>query len=290
MSSQDQSPKNTEVSRALKLAEDARESDQRQTFGSRLTELARKPKRHPAVHWTALVLSVLSIVPLALWLAKPDEIMSGSWYTWDIFFSIFFLFEFVTRSGFRWDPSGYTRTHFFDFVAIVPALVLVHYNIWGDTIWFWIIFAARLVRALDRILGDGFIRRNALAVAEGFEEEITDRVMIRILDRVQADLDRGHFGQAVATAIENNKQTMLKEIRTQHPRLLESGLAQAVGITGVLEKAEENIYEAIVKVLKSPELDKTIRQTMDSTFSTMRASVNEKSWKKNLGFRRSSGR
>jgi hypothetical protein len=143
-------------------------SEQRITFGSRLNELTQKPRRHPAIHWAAFVLSLFSLVPLIIWLAKPSEILSTNWYWLDVGFSLFFALEFVTRSGFRWNPSSYARSRFFDFVAIVPALVLVHFSVPYYSVWVWIILAARVIRALDRVLGDGFITRNVLAIGEGF--------------------------------------------------------------------------------------------------------------------------
>ena len=259
---------------------------QRESFGDRLNELTTKPRRHPAIHWAALILSIISLVPLIIWVASRSQILSNSWYWLDVGFSLFFVLEFVTRSGFRWNPSGYTRSHFFDFIAIVPALVLVHFNVPLYSVWVWIILIARVVRVLDRVLGDGFIRRNVLAIAEGFEEEITDRVMIRILDRVQADLDRGKFGEALGTVFEGNKAQVLQEISAQHPQILKTGIARMAGINKAVERAEEQVYDAIVKILKSSQIDKTIRESVDTTFSTLREGVAEKSWKKNLGFRR----
>jgi hypothetical protein len=256
------------------------------TFGSRLNELTRKPRRHPAIHWAALVLSLISLVPLILWVIRPAPTLSSIWYWVDIGFSVLFILEFVTRSGFRWNPSGYTRSHFFDFVAIVPALVLAHFTVPWYSVWIWIVLVARVIRALDRILGDGFIPRNVLAIAEGFEEEITDRVMIRILDRTKEDLDRGQFAGAIGVVFENNKGPVLQQIRDQHPQALKTGIAHAVGIDRALERSEEQVYDAIVKILQSPEIEKTIRESIDATFSRLRQSVAQKSWRKNLGFGR----
>ena len=171
----------------------------------------------------------------------------------------------------------------------MPGLVLAHFNVPWEAVWIWIILTARIVRALDRILGDGFIPRNVFALAEGFEEEITDRVMLRILDRVKQDIERGKFGVGIGQAIEDNKTAVLKEIRTQHPHILDSDIAHITGITKALEKAEENVYDAIVKILKSPEIDKTIRASVDSTFSTLEKEVAEKSWKKRFGFAKQKG-
>jgi hypothetical protein len=261
-------------------------ADQRITFGTRLDELVKKPKRSPIIHWAATVLSIISLVPLIIWVVRPANISSNNWYWLDIGFSVLFALEFVTRSGFRWNPSGYTRSHFFDFIAIVPALVLAHFAVPFYSVWIWIVLIARVIRALDRILGDGFIPRNVLAIAEGFEEEITDRVMLRILDRTQADLDRGKFASAIGVVFDKNKGPVLQQIREQHPRALTTGIAHAVGINSAIERAEEQVYDAIVKILKSPEVDKTLRESIDTTFASLRKSVGEKSWKKNLGFRK----
>jgi hypothetical protein len=266
----------------LQSAGDA--AGQTQTFGARLNDLNKKPRRHPAIHWAALVLSIVSLVPLIIWVVKPSQILSTNWYWLDVGFSILFILEFITRSGFRWNPSGYTRTHFFDFVAIVPALVLFHFSVPLYSVWIWIVLIARVIRALDRILGDGFISRNVLALAEGFEEEITDRVIIRILDRTQADLDRGKFASAIGEVFENNKGQVLQQIHEQHPRALKTGIAHAIGINRAIERSEEQVYDSIVRILKSPEIDKTIRESLDTTFSSLRRELIEKSWKNNLGF------
>jgi hypothetical protein len=162
--------------------------------------------------------------------------------------------------------------------------VLIHYNVWWFTGWVWIILVARYIRALDRILGDGFITRNVLAIIGGLEEEITDRVMIKILDRIEEDLERGKFGEAIGKVLDNSKTQMLQEIHDQHPQVIKTGLAQAVGLTRKVEKGEEQVFESIVKVLKSQAVDTTIRNSVGTTFATIRAGVAEKSWKKNLGF------
>jgi hypothetical protein len=54
----------------------------------------------------------------------------------------------------------------------------VHFNVLYESTWLRIILAARVIRVFDRVLGDGFITRNTLAIAEGFEEEKTIREAI----------------------------------------------------------------------------------------------------------------
>jgi len=77
------------------------------------------------------------------------------WVVVDIGIGIISLIEFFTRSGFRWDSGAYLRSHFFDFVAIVPALFLVNHGVAGELVWVWIILVARFIRVIDRLGGMG---------------------------------------------------------------------------------------------------------------------------------------
>jgi len=51
-------------------------------------------------------------------------------------------------------------------------LALVNHGLVLENVWVWIILIARFARVVDRLLGDGFLRRKCLALVEGFEEEI----------------------------------------------------------------------------------------------------------------------
>jgi len=53
--------------------------------------------------------------------------------------------------------------------------------------------------------GDGFVQRNIWALIEGMEEEITDRVLQRIITRVQGDMDRANFSHGVAEAFKKKQ-------------------------------------------------------------------------------------
>jgi hypothetical protein len=111
--------------------------------------------------------------------------------------------------------------------------------------------------------------------------------MIRILDRLDADLSRGKFGEVLGEVLENSKGQVLDEIHAQHPQALKTGLAHVTGVTQALEKGEAQIYESIVKILKSPAVDKTIRNSVNSTFASLCKEISETSWKTNLGFKKS---
>ena len=257
------------------------------TIGARLKELESLPHRNVVLHWAAFTLSLLSLIILSAWVFSSRGSVPRVLVLLDIGLGVVFAVEFFTRSGFRWNWATYLRTRFFDFVAIVPALALVHHGFAMEGVWVWIILVARAARAVDRFLGDGFIRRNVLALVEGFEESITDRVLERIIARIQADMDRAGFSHGVAEAFVRNKAAVLQRVRAATPSEgLVPSLAHIVGLDAALERAEERTYDAIVEIIDSEEVDRAVRDVVNSAFSSMRSEIGKKSWRQHLGIRR----
>jgi len=62
-------------------------------------------------------------------------------------------------------------------------------------------------------------------------------------------------------------------------------LAHIVGLDKALERAEDRTYDAIVEIIGSDEIDKAVRDVLNSVFSRMSVELGEKSWKKNIGIR-----
>jgi len=255
---------------------------------SRLEELESLPHRSALLHWAALALSLLSFILLAGWVLGSQGSVPRAWVLLDIGLGVVLAVEFFTRSGFRWDRVTYLRTRVFDFVAIVPALALVNHGPFAiEGVWVWFILVARAARALDRLLGDGFVRRTVLVLVGGLEEEITDRVLERIISRIQADMDRASFSHGVAEAFARNKAAVLQRVRASTPREgLVPGLAHLVGLDAALERTEERAYDAIVEIIDSEEVDRAVRDSVNSTFTRMLAELGEKSWRQHFRVRR----
>ena len=254
------------------------------TIEERLKELELLPRRNPILHWAAFSLSLFSLIILAIWVFSSRGSVPTVWIAVDIGLGVVLALEFFTRSGFRRDGFIYFRTRFFDFVAIVPALALVHHGFTGEGVWVWIILAARATRMVDRLLGDGFVNRNTLALVEGLEEEITDRVLERIVTRIQADMNQADFSHGIAEALERNKDTVLGRIRAATPHEgFVPGLAHVVHLDTALERAEERTFDAIVGIIDSKEVDHAVKDVVSSLFSRMRTELGERSWRKHLG-------
>ena len=256
---------------------------------TQLEAMESRKRRHPALHWGAFVLSVISLALLVGWVASSRGPVASAWIWIEIGVAVFFGLEFVTRSGFTWDRAGYIRRRFFEFVAIVPVLVLVNHGFWGENYWVWLVLVLRVIRVLDRFLGDGFVRRNVLALVEGFEEEITDRVLQRIVERLQVDMDRAGFSHQIAEVARKNKEAVLGRVRKMTPT--EGFLAGAVHIVGLdkaIERAEERTYDAAVNFVDSEEVDTAVRQAVSSTFSRILNELGDRSWRKHIGIHRQS--
>jgi len=255
-------------------------------IAARLNVLKSLPHRHAVLHWAAFTLSLFSLVLLAIWTFSSRGAVPIAWVWIDIGLSVVFAIEFFTRSGFRWGRMSYLRSRFFDFIAIVPALALVNHGFVMESVWLWLILVARFIRVVDRFLGDGFIQRTVLTVAEIFEEEITDRVLERIIIRIQGEMDRASFSQGVAEAFIRNKDDVLQRVRTMTPREgLVPGLAHLVGLDKALERTEERAYDAIVALLSSQEIDLAVRDVVNTTFARMRTELGKKSWRQRLGMK-----
>jgi hypothetical protein len=256
------------------------------TITARLKELDSLPHRNAVLHWAAFILSLLSLILLSIWVLGSQESVPGVWVMLDIGLGVVFAVEFFTRSGFRWGRAAYLRTHFFDFVAIVPALALVNHGFVIEGVWVWLILVARAVRVVNRLLGDGFLQRTVLALMGGIEEEITDRVLERIITRIQENMDRASFSHGVAEAFARNKAGVLQRVRAATPHEgIVPGLAHIVGLTAALERAEERTYDAIVEIMGSEEVDRAVRDVVNSAFSRMRDELGRKSWRQQLGIR-----
>jgi hypothetical protein len=151
------------------------------------------------------------------------------------------------------------------------------------------VFVLRIFRVIDRALGDGFIKRNVLALVEGFEEEITDRVLQRIVERLQADMDRAGFSHQIAEVAKKNKEAVLGRVRKMTPTEgIIPGVVHIVGLDKAIERAEERTYDAVVNFVDSQEVDTAVRQAVNSTFSRILNELGDKSWRKHLGIRRQS--
>jgi hypothetical protein len=84
-----------------------------------------------------------------------------------------------------------------------------------------------------------------------------------------------------------NKADVLQRIRAATPRQgFVPGLAHIVGLDTALERAEERSYDAIVGIVNSEEIDRAIRDVVNSSFSSLLNEIGKRTWQQHLGIRR----
>jgi hypothetical protein len=252
----------------------------------RLEVLDSRRRRSGVMHWVAVLFALASLGILIFGMVAFRRPLPAQWVWLDFAICIFFFFEFFTRSGFHWHGLKYARTHIFDFIAIVPVLLFLHHGVFIEGLWVWLVLVARSIRALDRILGDGFLEHNFFGLLEGLETEITDKVVLRIMDRVQNDLVSGKIGHSSAQVLEKNRGNVLRRVRAEYPEDgLGADLARFIGLEAAIERIEERIYDAVADVLNSSEVDTVIQEDLDLIFDGLRADLGNDEWRNHLGFK-----
>ena len=59
----------------------------------------------------------------------------------------------------------------------------------------------------------------------------------------------------------------------------------SAGLDKALERVEERTYDAVVEIVNSQEVDKAVRDSVNSVFSRMRGELGGNKWWKHLGIR-----
>ena len=57
------------------------------------------------------------------------------------------------------------------------------------------------------------------------------------------------------------------------------------GLDKALERVEERTYDSVVEIVNSQEVDKAVRDSVNSVFFRMRAELGGNKWRKHLGIR-----
>ncbi|MGB8263261.1 MAG: hypothetical protein WCF70_05115, partial [Dehalococcoidales bacterium] len=100
------------------------------------------------------------------------------------------------------------------------------------------------------------------------------------------DMDKAGFSHGVAEALKKNKPSILQRVHaaTPHEGLLPD-LAHIAGLDKALERVEERTYDSVVEIVNSQEVDKAVRDSVNSVFFRMRAELGGNKWRKHLGIR-----
>jgi|GEM_PF-2320123 len=237
--------------------------------------------RSRTLHWLAWGGALVSIAIAALWMwSAPNANLVTLIQGVDVALALFFAAEFFTRTGWQKSRLTYVKWRWFDFVAIVPITALGPLSVPAV---FWIVFVCRAIRLVDRTLGDGFVQSKVIALASIAEEEISDRVLVKMLARWERELETAHFGAAMAQALSRNKEAVLQRVYAEQ---LQDGtfakIAHFSGLQSTLEKEERRLFSAVIEMVGSHEVDAAIRDVIASSLRRTRQQLSAQDWRRNL--------
>ena len=244
--------------------------------------LASTGRRAAWIHWTALAAALVSVLVAVVWKwGEPGSGFAIALQSIDVALAIFFGVELFTRSGFRKNGISYLEWRWFDYIAILPVIALGSLAV---SIAFWPVLICRAIRLADRTFGDRFVQRNALMVVSIVEEEISDRILDKILTRWDDELQRANFGTAMSIALARNKEAVLQRVFAEQ---LQEGafskIAHYTGLQATLEKEERRLFGALIEMVGSPEVDKAIRDVIGASLARAREHLNDRDWKRRVG-------
>lgn len=237
--------------------------------------------RSRSLHWLASAAALVSLATLWLWAwGRPGPVPDAVLQWTDLTLAAFFALELFTRTGWLQSRLTYLKWHWFDFVAILPLTVLGPAAVAPLV---WIVLASRLVRLVDRTLGDGYVQRNTLILIGALEEEISDRVLANMLSRWERDLDHARFGSSIARALARNQEAVLRRVFAE--QLQDGAFAKVAHFTGLqsgIEREERRLFEALIATLGSPEMDEALRDVLASSLRRGRAQLSTRDWRAKL--------
>lgn len=248
------------------------------TTGSPIIGAAGRPR---SLHWLAWAAALASLLVAALWMWGPSSprataILQAA----DIGFALFFVAEFFTRTGWRHARLSYLKWRWFDVVAIIPIAAMGPLAVAPLV---WTVFVCRCIRLIDRTLGDGFVQRKAIALLGMVEEELSDRVLIKMLTRWERELEHANFGTSMAAALARNKHDVLARVYAE--QLQEGAFARLAHLTGLqaaLEREEERLFGALIEMVGSKEVDEAIRDVIASSLRRSREQLGAKDWRREI--------
>ncbi len=234
--------------------------------------------------WVMLTIAVIDILAL---IARDvygsfipplaDRIIVGA----DLAIIAIFAIEFLAEMRRASSKLGYTRTHWYELVGMVP---IAH---WGFRMF-------RLVRLLriyvvktyppevrpERDWSHALVRGMIIHYRNVLLEEITDPIVLTSINVIEGPLVRARFAHTIGDTLE--------ERRVNIQTVVEDAIRQTRGVGHILstrygrqlvETITDNVLENVVQTLRSEELNEVISESIQDVLNEVRERVKEKEYK-----------
>ncbi len=175
------------------------EADERPSWGQRLRAVGW-------VNWVMLALALLSIGLLSweMWW-PPDETTRRAILIADTVICAIFAVEFIWRMRQQEDRRGFVLRNWYEILGMIPAAHPALRSLRLLRVLRILVILARVGAAADRAMGEETTHRWLQAVRMRIVNALSGAITVAVLDEVGAVLQKGHYTQNIARALEENR-------------------------------------------------------------------------------------
>ena len=241
------------------------------TLGQRLRAVA-------PIDWLMLVLALLSVGLLAWATWGPaDEAQRKLIIATDVTLCGLFAIEFL----WRWYRSGwgvaFVLRNWYEILGMIP---VTHPALRAFRLLRLIriaVLMARVGAAADRAFGEYFTYLLLSRFKAGIVEAIRGVVTLAVLEEVAEVLQKGHYTRNVASALEQNLDSLedvVAEKLAEHPRL--GRLSRLPFYGEIVRAATETTFQVVLHVLQDARTDALVADILRENIEQIRAAVKQR--------------
>jgi hypothetical protein len=198
----------------------------------------------------------------------------------DLVIVAIFAVEFLWRMFRAPTKMGYVKSHWYDLLGMVPVSHPLFRSFRLARILRLVVLTSRFVRATNRSFGEAIVERTVGRYKEIIIEEISDRIILRVLDETERVLTAGAYGSSTARALHANRDALMARINDQLKEDRATRWAMHVpGMERVLDAVQERTINSVIATLGSEEVNETIVSVLREIMGDLRREVAKKEWK-----------
>lgn len=242
--------------------------------------LPRQPSDQPplfsgrAMDWLLFALAMLSLVMLA-WQNFFHVDKDALWWIRTIDYSVcgLFAFEFF----WRWWQNGWSLHYFgrnwYAFLGMIPVShALLRFHPWLRLL----LVLARLGRAVDRVLGEGFTYRLVNRVKDAVVGAISGTITVAVLNEVADVLVKGTYTRNVSRVLAENEFELRLMVLE---KLRDDPLAGSLSGVPYYDTIVDSVIRAVLRVtegvLNDPRTDELVADMLRENITQIRAAVEQ---------------
>lgn len=224
--------------------------------------------------WVLFAVAMLSLV-LVAWQNFFHVSRDVLWWIRTVDYTVcsIFAFEFF----YHWRQDGWTRQYlarnWYAFLGMIP-VTNVMFKDWP--ILRLILATARLGRAVDRILGDGFTFRLVNRVKDIVVGAIAGTITVAVLNEVAEVLAKGTYTRNISRALAENQDELRDMVRE---KLREDPQTGKLGWLPYYDTIVESVIMAVLRVtqgiLNDPRTDELVGDLLRENITQIRQAVEQ---------------